>query len=691
MRALFVALAVLTSVVAGEARAAPRCSAVELFKDDFSKLPPGWLSKPLGLLNGAIQEYHYLPNRGVPLGSWEQPICYLDSWIVGDEDGVPYLEQHTVNDLPGIVNPMLVTGDPAWGDYTVETRVRPLSTADWAGVAFRYHTNHHYYLFALSGGKEVRLAVKQVLGTAYRVAQWRELGKAAFPYDSRKYYSVRIENEGPVIRAFVDGKKLLEVSDTEILGGKAGLVANIPARYQGFKVTTCPATRDAIAGKVKTREEELSRLRDGYPAPRLWKKFSTKGFGAGRNVRFGDLDGDGQLDMVIAQNIPRVQGDTFSHISALTAVTLDGKVLWQVGRPDPRNGLLTNDSPFQIQDLDGDGKNEVVTVRDFKIEVLDGRTGKVKRWVWMPAMPDDATVKPYQLYSGDSILFANLTGKPGRRDFLLKDRYWHVWAFGRDLKPLWQGRENTGHYPFPYDVDGDGKDELFIGQGRWDPNGKRRWSLDGKLQDHVDAVIVGNFTEDAKAPPRVYWATSDEGFIMLDLDGNILKRARVGHTQNATMAKLRADVPGLQLVTVNFWRNPGIVSLFDAGGNLLAQDEPIHSGSSMFPVNWRGDGQELILLSGNVREGGMIDGQLRRVVRFPDDGHPDLTAAVLDLTGDPRDEIVLWDQENVWIYTQDRPAPAGKIYAPVRNPLFNDSNYRASVSLPRWQEAGKSK
>src|SRR3954470_8587396 len=123
MRALFVALAVLTSVVAGEARAAPRCSAVELFKDDFSKLPPGWLSKPLGLLNGAIQEYHYLPNRGVSLEPWEVPIVHLDSWIAGDEDGVPYVEQHTLNDLATIMSPQFVTGDPEWTDYTVEVRV----------------------------------------------------------------------------------------------------------------------------------------------------------------------------------------------------------------------------------------------------------------------------------------------------------------------------------------------------------------------------------------------------------------------------------------------------------------------------------------------------------------------------------------------------------------------------------------
>jgi len=49
--------------------------------------------EPDGQLNGAIQEYHYLANRGVPLGPWENAICHQDAWIVSDENGKPYLEQ----------------------------------------------------------------------------------------------------------------------------------------------------------------------------------------------------------------------------------------------------------------------------------------------------------------------------------------------------------------------------------------------------------------------------------------------------------------------------------------------------------------------------------------------------------------------------------------------------------------------
>jgi hypothetical protein len=177
--------------------------------------------------------------------------------------------------------------------------------------------------------------------------------------------------------------------------------------------------------------------------------------------------------------------------------------------------------------------------------------------------------------------------------------------------------------------------------------------------------------------------------MIVDERGTLVKHVRIGHAQNAAVGKFRPDRPGLQYATINFWKNPGIVTLFDADGEMLIQGEPIHSGSSLLPVNWRGDGQEFLLLSGNPREGGMVDGHLRRAVVFPDDGHPDLCASVRQVTGDARDEIVLWDRSRVWIYTQDRPFQGARIYAPIRNPDYNDSNYRAEISLPRWEPTAK--
>ena len=79
----------------------------------------------------------------------------------------------------------------------------------------------------------------------------------------------------------------------------------MPARFQDFRVTSPRGRSRAIAQRIAARDAELATLRAGNPHPKLWKKFDTPEFGAGRNVRFGDLDGDGRLDMLFAQNIPR--------------------------------------------------------------------------------------------------------------------------------------------------------------------------------------------------------------------------------------------------------------------------------------------------------------------------------------------------------------------------------------------------
>ena len=60
-----------------------------------------------------------------------------------------------------------------------------------------------------------------------------------------------MENEGPRIRAYIDGKLVLEASDPEIVKGKAGVISATPARFQDFSVTAAdvkwPRSRYAFA------------------------------------------------------------------------------------------------------------------------------------------------------------------------------------------------------------------------------------------------------------------------------------------------------------------------------------------------------------------------------------------------------------------------------------------------------------
>jgi rhamnogalacturonan endolyase len=306
----------------------------ELFKDDFSRFPVGRLTLPLGFTNPAIQEYHYLPHRGVPLGPWENVICHMDAWLVGEEDGQAYLEQSLGADTKQFTNPIFVTGDPEWSDYSVEAKVEPLRRNDFAGVVFRYHTNRHYYLFSLEGGRKARITLHEPIEPKLRERAWREIAAVDFPYASARYYTLRVENEGPRIRAFIDGKLVLEAEDRELLKGKAGVTSLAPARFQNFHVQAPDAAVAAIQGRIRRRESELQNLRAQNPKPVVWKKIELGDYGAGRNIRFGDLDGDGKTDLLIGQNLMRFPYD-HAQLTCLTAINLEGKVLWQKGKADP--------------------------------------------------------------------------------------------------------------------------------------------------------------------------------------------------------------------------------------------------------------------------------------------------------------------------------------------------------------------
>lgn len=657
-----------------------------LFQDDFSNLPPRLLSAPIKELTNAIQEYHYLAHRGVDTRPWQKVISHDDAWIAGDEGGLPYLEQHTIHDMPNLWNPMMMVGDEEWADYTVEVKVRPLLKSDMAGVVFRYRTNRHYYLFGLRDGNTAFLTLRLPFEKEYRQAEWQELAAVSFEYDADTYYTLKVENDGASMVASINGKPVLKANDDQILKGKAGITANIPTRFMDFSVTASDATESSIRERIVRREAKLERLRSENPRPVVWRKFSVVPWGAGRNARFGDLNGDGQIDMLIAQNSRHAYRNSFAHISSMAAFTLDGELLWTLGRPDAYNDVIAHDTPFQIHDIDGDGENEVVMVRDFKIQVLDGKTGKVEQWAWMPKAPEDNKVRPYEREIGDSIAFFNFNGDPQRREIVIKDRYRTFWVFNNELEQLWSGQGQLGHYPYPLDIDGDGLDEMAMGFTLWDNDGSRIWSHAYEFKDHSDGIAMGNFSGNPDEPVRVYSCASDEGFILFNLDGSVRKQVRLGHAQTPSIANYRPDIPGLELMNINFWKNPGIVTLFDHEGNIVEQAEPIHTGSPMLPVNWRGDGAEFAMLSANVQEGGMIDGHLRRVVMFPDDGHPDYAYTSLNVTGDQRDEIIVWDQQEVWVYTQDQPFAGDSIYAPQRNPEYNESNYRTTVSMPKWED-----
>ncbi len=654
-----------------------------LLDDGFDTLRPGQFSSVVG----AHTEYHYLRDA-VPEGLWSvsafrSGIGSQRAWNVFCVDGDAVLAQRYDNRKGKHTHPMVIAGDDTWRDYVLTVRFAPQSDRAQSGVVFRYRNDRCYYWFGVKKKQAILKLVQHA--TAFHKPREVVLASAPFDWAVGSRLVARVTVKGNQIRAALDDGPVLEAEDATFGHGKIGLMADVPTLYHHVSVATTASEQRKIRNRIARRDKEAADLQASNPKLVAWKKIKTEGFGVGRNLRFGDLDGDGQIDVLVGQVLHHGPKDRNSELSCLTAITLDGKRLWRIGEPDPWKDHLTNDVGFQVHDLDGDGRNEVIYCKDMKIVVADGATGKTKYTSPTPKTPPTAK-PPYDRFPrilGDSLYFCDLRGSGRDADMIIKDRYRHFWALDDRLNVLWTGYCNTGHYPFAYDVDGDGRDELAIGYSLYDHDGKVIWSLDEKVKDHADGVAIVRFDTQSQPEPRLMCAASDEGMIYADMRGRILKHHYIGHVQNPAVADFRPDLPGLETVSINYWGNQGIIHLFDAKGDIYHDFEPCQHGSMCLPINWTGKPGEYFVLSANVEEGGMFDGWGRCVVRFPNDGHPDMCYAVMDITGDCRDEIVVWDPNELWVYTQDDNPRGGPLYQSIRNPLYNYSNYQATVSLPK--------
>ena len=660
---------------------------------DFSGLKPGKFGD---FATKGFPEYHYVPRHftdGWDIVNNRGP----EEWMVFESDGklsLNYMGYNKTEWTNEFTYPILCYGDILWNDYSLDVTLTPIDRSDLNGIIFRYNDGRHYYLFGLDKGDSVTLRYRDG-EKGFRKDGWHVLASGRFPTDPMKSYKMNVEASGSQIRCSIDGTEIFNVSDSRYPGGKVGLFATSPVVFHEVQVSTTPAAMEAYSKEKAEREAELKTLRSRNPQPKLWKKINTKGFGVARAMRLGDLNNDGETDFLLVQNMPFF-GSNYNQITCLTALDHDGRILWQYGKPDPENAWVTYDVAVQIHDLDGDGMTEVVMAQGEWIKVLEGFTGKEKARYPVPSsaiLPEEKSWLEYKHYyrrdllpylNVDCISFADLRGTGKPHDVIIKDRHTRLWAYTNQFELLWTASANLGHFPFFHDSNKDGRDEVFIGYSKFAPDGRLIWTLDDKMGEHSDGICVGDFTLKG-GPERIFIGGSDDGVLLLDGDGRILKHHRVGHAQTPSVGQFRPDIPGLELCNINYWGEPGLITIYNSSGEEITNFELIHAGSPVQPVNWRGDGTEFIFLSPNKVEGGLVDGWGRRVVMFPDDGHPDLSWMVHDLTGDPRDELIVWDLESIYIYTQDRPFTGTNVYRPKRPSLYNESNYATMFSWPSWK------
>ena len=333
--------------------------------------------------------------------------------------------------------------------------------------------------------------------------------------------------------------------------------------------------------------------------------------GVGSRMWLGDLTGDGRYEIVMAQPDGGFNDAYFPHsVQALTAFNLDGDVLWQVGKPTDDAGS-GSDIPCQLYDLDDDGNLDVIVAQEDEIRVYNGQTGELKTSFPVP-----------NEHAHDAILIADLAGDGHPSEIVLKDRYRQVWAMSETGDTLWTFQGNVGHYGWPYDLDGDGRDELIFGYHVLSPDGEQLWEMD--LEGHADAIWVADVQPDHEG---VEILVGGDGSYLYDARGNQLwAYENTVESQNAFPGDFRSDLPGLEIGGLDRIDrgDPGLDGLFliDANANELYKEErPVPGWSSIATVvrNFESSAGDLFLAyrRGGGLEPGLYDGRMARRYAFP--------------------------------------------------------------------------
>ena len=414
-------------------------------------------------------------------------------------------------------------------------------------------------------------------------------------------------------------------------------------------------------------------------------------FGA-ETVRVGDLNGDGAPDLLFVQSLYGSR-----EIRCLTATTVAGERLWQAGEPSAANGRIYGDLPVQVYDWDGDGVNEVLYVRqatyaepieyrlgddvirerarryegDATMVVLDGTTGREKHRFVIPAPADDC------------FLFADLTGRGRREDFVIKDRYWTMWGLSREGEVLWRWEGATGHFPAVADMDGDGRDEVFVGFTLLDHDGRPLFQKDPG-DAHQDAAYVTRLPGGAlNGAWRLLFG--NHGVHCLAVDGQELWQKPLREAQHVVVGRYREDTP-LQVAVIDrgypraITGNPAVLYLYDVetGREIWRRMQPPGAwGAACVDIRWTGRPglqEMLVYMRGVGQPVAVYDGYGDIVDEMDvppylcadyDSGEgvtPCHYCTRADIYGDSREEVILFGWKGARIYANARPLAIPTLY-----------------------------
>ncbi|MEA3463432.1 MAG: VCBS repeat-containing protein [Bacteroidota bacterium] len=642
-----------------------------VFTDGFQELEPG--NRPY--FDSSDPAICYDARRG-NLGHWTVASSlrqddFNRAWVIRKEDGENYLAQTFTNlndknsPLSLTTHPMIVAGESYWSDYSIEVGFTPQAKFDKCGVIFAYKHTADFYFFGVEGNTVTLKHVMQSVTPLRPIEVTLATQPLVWTPGERLNATVTVRRNK--VSTILNDSINMHAEDPD-LTGRIGLISDLPAKFHSVEVKLLSGEQRKLSRRKRQLARRSEMHQSDHPALVRWKRFDTGEFGASQNIRLGDLNGDGNKEIVFVRT-----DAAGSELGSISVINLDGELMWQYGNLVKSDGCSGVELPVQVHDLDGDGSREVIFVRRGRIHILDGKNGKQIKRIRIPGSIDV-----------NSLIFGDLMGVGRDNCILLSDREHKLMALNEKGELLWEQQSTSGSQPMVYDMDKDGRHEVLMGYSVFNPEGELINDVGAHIGDECNGVSVYEMVNGEQVTPCLVYAAGDWGLIYYDFEGNLIKQNILGHVSHLGVADLDMESPGLEVVTSNQWGSKGLAHVMDASGTVIAG---FHSESGVFRcqmVNWKGDGEEFFITSADTINGGLFDGAGLLSVAFPADGHPVSYYMATDLMGDARDEIILWDPNELWIYTQEDNPRMGNTYAPRRIPLYNHSMYQMNLSTPGW-------
>jgi outer membrane protein assembly factor BamB len=342
---------------------------------------------------------------------------------------------------------------------------------------------------------------------------------------------------------------------------------------------------------------DMDRIRsatelEAVPGVKIAWKLPYKPFEWMANV--GDVDGDGKIEL-FASGVKNGERFIFRY-------NQDGELVWI---SDAVNQPLGNESGMAIEDLDADGKHEIIFNVYRQLWCLDAGTGKTNWKIDLPESTNNHQVAVVGHFL-DRERFA-VVCRVNDNVFCYDPYGAEVWRYHIQNSSLY------GHDMAHYDADGDGLDEIYMSLNRkflaLGGDGKLRWA--DNCGNHSDFILCGDVDGDGDCE-IVYdsdGCSAMHGPIVCrdGRSGELVKkwiydRPGEDHLQKATLGDFDPSWPGLELAAIGKRDHQGGLIVWNKEGKPAWRKE--NTGGWVTWGDWNGDGHPEILLSRKTAEKG---------------------------------------------------------------------------------------